>query len=69
MDELFISNGFIKEKQIITHMSFPFAKRDEYNKAFENHSENEKLLYKIEMDNGIVWVKHIEVGNTIYVKP
>ena len=31
-------------------------------------SEEEKLMYDITNQDGIVWVNHIDVGNTVYVK-
>lgn len=68
LDEIFISNGFTKEKQIITNMKFPFAKQVEYINLYDQTTDKEKLLYDITNDNGVVWIKHINVGNTIYVK-
>ncbi|MBE5877206.1 MAG: methyltransferase domain-containing protein [Lachnospiraceae bacterium] len=68
LDELFISSGFEKEKQIITNMSFPFPKKDEYLSLYQSVRNSDKNLYGILIENDILWVKHIEVGNTIYVK-
>lgn len=68
LDELFISNGFTKEKQIITNMKFPFAKQVEYINLYDQITDKEKLLYDITNDNGIIWIKYIDVGNTIFVK-
>lgn len=68
LDELFISNGFTKEKQVITDMKFPFAKQVEYINLYYQTTEKEKLLYDITKDNGVIWIKHINVGNTIFVK-
>lgn len=68
LDELFINNGFAKEKQLITHMKFPFASRPEYIEVYDQTTDEDKLMYDIANENGIVWIKHISVGNTIYVK-
>lgn len=68
LDELFISNGFKKENQVITEMKFPFARQEEYNKIYDKITNKEKALYDITDENGIVWIKHIDVGNTIFTK-
>lgn len=68
LDELFMSHGFIKENQVITDMKFPFAKQIEYINLYDQTTDKEKLLYDITNDNGIIWIKHINVGNTIFVK-
>ena len=49
-------------------MRFPFAPIPEYIEIYNRTSDEDKLMYDIENENGIVWVKHINVGNTIYVK-
>lgn len=67
-DELFISNGFMKEKQMITHMKFPFANQVEYINLYDQTTDKQKLLYGITNENGVIWIKHINVGNTIFVK-
>ncbi len=68
LDELFWANGFMKEKQILTNMSFPFAREDEYISLYQSLRDPERDLYGIVNENGTIWVKHIKVGNTIYVK-
>ena len=68
LDELFINNGFDKAKQIITSMKFPFAPKQEYIDVYNKTSEEEKLMYDITNQDGIVWINHIDVGNTVYVK-
>lgn len=68
LDELFISNGFMKEKQMITHMKFPFANQVEYINLYDQTTDKQKLLYGITNENGVIWIKHINVGNTIFVK-
>lgn len=68
IDDLFVNNGFFKEKEIITDMKFPFARLPEYIDVYEKTTTEDKSLYNITNENGIVWIKHINVGNTIYVK-
>lgn len=68
LDELFLQNGFRKEKQLITNMRFPFPPKQEYVELFEKTDAGEKELYGITNENGIVWIQHIDVGNTVYVK-
>ncbi len=68
LDELFKSNGFVKKNQILTNMKFPFAKKDEYIDIYNKTTANEKELYNITNENGIVWINKIDVGNTIFVK-
>lgn len=68
LDERFFSNGFQKEKQVITDMKFPFAKQEEYIKIFNQITDQEQALYHITNENGVIWVKQINVGNTIFVK-
>lgn len=65
---MFESNGFTKEKQILTSMKFPFAKKDEYIEVYNKTTAAERELYNITNENGVVWVKQIAVGNTIFVK-
>lgn len=68
LDELFISNGFVKEKQVVTDMKFPFAASQGYIVVYNKTNDEDKLMYGIENQNGIVWVGHIDVGNTVYMK-
>lgn len=68
LDKLFINSGFTKEKQAITDMKFPFAKQNEYIELYDKITDKDKMLYDISEKNGIVWVNHIDVGNTIFVK-
>ncbi|MDE7178786.1 MAG: class I SAM-dependent methyltransferase [Lachnospiraceae bacterium] len=68
LDELFADNGFTKEKQVITDMKFPFAKQAEYIELYDQITETEKSLYDMTNDNGVIWVKHCNVGNTVFVK-
>lgn len=68
LERLFTDNGFLKENQVITNMSFPFAPKDEYFELFNNLIDEEKQLYNITNKDRIVWVNHIAVGNTVFVK-
>jgi len=68
LDELFLNNGFAKEKQLITDMKFPFAAIPQYIEVYEKTNDEDKLLYGIANENGIVWVKCIDVGNSLYAK-
>lgn len=68
LDELFMSNGFVKGNQIITNMKFPFAQQPEYINIYNGISDQDRDLYQITNENGVVWVNHINVGNTIFVK-
>jgi len=65
LEKLFTDNGFAKENQVITDMKFPFAKQIEYIELYDQTTDKEKLLYDITNDNGVIWVKHINVGNII----
>ena len=65
---MFINNGFVKEKQLITDMKFPFPSKSQYIDVYNETSCEDRAMYDIENENGIVWVKHIDVGNTVYVK-
>ena len=68
LDDLFSANGFTKQNQVITDMRFPFAQMAEYIEVYNKTSDTDKQLYDITNENGIVWVKHINVGNTVFVK-
>ncbi|MBD5521296.1 MAG: class I SAM-dependent methyltransferase [Lachnospiraceae bacterium] len=68
LDELFADNGFAKENQVITDLKFPFAKHVEYIELYDRTTDKEKSLYDITNDNGVIWVRHMNVGNTIFVK-
>lgn len=68
LEELFAGNGFSKDSQIITQMKFPFPPKQEYLELYERVSEQEREYYKITREEGVVWVKEIQVGNTVFVK-
>lgn len=68
LDELFAENGFTKENQIITVLKFPFAKQVEYIELYNRITDKEKSLYDMTNDNGVIWVRHMNVGNSIFVK-
>ena len=68
LDELFLQNGFVKEKQLITDMKFPFPPKQEYIDLFDKTGAEDRGMYEIANGNGVVWIRHIDVGNTVYVK-
>ena len=68
LDKLFLNHGFTKENQVITDMKFPFGKQFEYINIYHEITDKDRLLYDITNENGIVWVNHINVGNTVFVK-
>lgn len=68
LDDLFNGNGFRKESQVITDMKFPFARQEEYVQLYHKITDMEKLLYNMTNDNGVIWVKNIDVGNVVFVK-
>ena len=53
---------------VLTDMTFPFAPMPEYLEVYNRTSEEDRLMYNIENENDIIWVKHINVGNTIFEK-
>lgn len=68
IDELFWGHGFIKEKQVITNMKFPFAQKNKYVDLYNKITDENRQLYDIINKEGVIWVQHVDVGNTIYVK-
>lgn len=68
LDDLFVNHGFAKETQVITDMKFPFAKQDTYVEIYDRTADSEKALYDMTNDGGVVWVNHIDVGNSVFVK-
>lgn len=68
IDKLFSEHGFIKKKQVITEMAFPFAPMPEYLEVYNRTSEKDRSMYTIEKEKDIIWVKHINVGNTVFEK-
>lgn len=68
LENLFLHNGFTKESQVITNMKFPFSRQTEYAKIYDEISTEDKELYDITNEDGIIWVNHIDVGNTIFIK-
>lgn len=57
-----------KEKQIITSMKFPFAPKQKYIDVYNKTNDEDKLMYDITNQDGIIWINHIDVGNIVYVK-
>ena len=50
-------------------ISDPMKKeQDKYISLYDRTTDEEKSLYDIENDNGVIWIKKISVGNTIFVK-
>ena len=68
LDKLFMSHGFSKENQVITDMKFPFARQSEYSNIYHEITDRDRSLYDITNENGVIWVNHIDVGNTVFVK-
>lgn len=68
LEKLFSDNGFVVEKQIITDMKFPFPSKDEYITIYNKMAAEDRLLYNLTNENNIIYVQHINVGNTIFVK-
>lgn len=68
LEELFAGNGLKKEAQVITQMKFPFPPKEEYLELYDRVSELERNYYRIVREESIVWVKEIQVGNTVFVK-
>lgn len=68
LDEMFIDSGFIKDEQLITEMKFPFAPKSKYIDVYNKTGDEDRAMYSIVNESGTVWVKHIDVGNTVYMK-
>ena len=68
LDSLFLENGFVKEKQVLTDMTFPFAPKSAYIALYDKLSEKDRALYDMTVSDGVVWVRNMDVGNTVFVK-
>lgn len=68
LERMFAQNGLHKEKQIFTHMAFPFAQGSAYSELYGQLMDKDRLLYDIVEENGVIWVRHIAVGNTVFKK-
>lgn len=68
LEQLFSNHGFAKENQVITDMKFPFAQEAEYIALYNETTDEDRKLYGIANEDGVVWIKHIDVGNTVFVK-
>lgn len=68
LDKLFANGGFAKKSQIVTDMKFPFAPKSEYLELYDQIADKDRLLYDISKENGVVWINHMDVGNTVFVK-
>jgi hypothetical protein len=69
LEKLFVRAGFAKEAQVITDMKFPFPPKQEYLELYDQTSQQDRAYYDITREENIVWVKNIQVGNTLFVKP
>lgn len=54
--------------QAITQLTFPFPSGCVYSELYEKLTDEDRRVYEIEKEEGIVWVRRIEVGNTVFVK-
>lgn len=68
LEQLFAEKGLHKEKQVFTHMAFPFAPGRAYTELYESLTDRDRRLYGITEENGTIWVRHIAVGNTLFQK-
>lgn len=68
LEELFVKNGFVKEKQVITNMKFPFVAKQEYIEMYDRAADRDRALYDMKNESGVIWVQHIDVGNTVFTK-
>lgn len=65
IEELFSAHGVFAEQKKITDMKFPFPPKPEYLDLFHALSEEEKAMYDMWEENGIVWVGKIQVVNIL----
>ncbi|MDE7206734.1 MAG: class I SAM-dependent methyltransferase, partial [Lachnospiraceae bacterium] len=68
LEDLFIGNGFTKKQQVITQMKFPLAQKAEYIELYNGIARTDRMLYDIAVKDDIVWIGHIDVGNTVFVR-
>ncbi|MBR4084070.1 MAG: methyltransferase domain-containing protein [Lachnospiraceae bacterium] len=68
LESLFLGAGFTKEVQSITDMKFPFPPSQKYLELYDKVSQQDKAYYDITREENTVWVKNIQVGNTLFVK-
>ena len=57
---------FVRVRRLLHNL--PFSRQEDYVNIYEQTTEREKALYNITNDSGVVWVKHIDVGNTVFLK-
>lgn len=67
LEALFLRHGFGVKKQIISHMRYPFPRKEAYSALFAQAAEAERQIYQLSERDGVVWVGQIEVGNTLFV--
>ena len=68
LEAMFAEYGFVVEQQVVTKMKFPFPEKQEYIDLYESCSKEERELYGIALRDGVVWIGHVEVGNTVFAK-
>ena len=54
--------------KVITQMKFPFAQKAEYIEIYNRIAQHDRMLYDIAVKDDIVWIQHIDVGNTVFVR-
>lgn len=64
----FARHSFGIDRQIITHMRYPFPRREAYNVLYAQATETERALYQLHERGGVVWVGQIDVGNTLFIR-
>ena len=66
--DLFSGHGVYLSGQEITNMKFPFPEKKEYMDLFNKLDKEEKALYNIYEEDGVVWIGNIEVANLLFKK-
>lgn len=68
MLDLFVEYGMLQRRLEITSMHFPFPKKQEYLDLFNTLREEEKKMYEMTEQDGVIWVGRIEVANLLLGK-
>lgn len=66
--DLFSGQGVYLSGHEITNMKFPFPEKKEYMDLFNKLDKEEKALYNIYEEDGVVWIGNIEVANLLFKK-
>ena len=66
--DLFSGQGVYLSGHEITNMKFPFPEKKEYMDLFNKLDKEEKALYNIYEEDGVVWIGNIEVANLLLKK-